>query len=494
MFDGGWRFGPYELHAGTDRVLRGHRRLNLTEPEVKLLTVLVKAGGEVVLREDLAGAVWAAQMVDDHALTMQMSRLRQELGEAAIPTFQRGGYRVGCPVEPMATDEESLAFHLCVVFADADEKRQRMPETDWDAVYLGYAGQIRASLDWALAVPGRRHLAIRLAGASGRIWQKLSALPEGQRYLDRAVGLIDDDVRPADAARALYYAGILIREADRPRSLVLFERAATIYRRLQDKAKLGNVLGLIGGTQLFLGLHDLARASLIEAENLLVITDQSKALHNVFNDQGILAAMQKLPVEAMEYFGRARDIARLLKDPVREYNILLNIGELEFVQGAVDRAIERTNEVVQGFASAPAAYRLRPIVNLAIYQAIAGNFTKAKAAAKEALTLTPAQGGHWLRLSLQVWVLLAAQSGRAVEAARLLGFVDALFAKVGEIRDLSDQQLYDRLMRSLSASLTAESLDVWRREGAAWTEAEAVQWVRERIMMSEKTRANRVRR
>jgi DNA-binding winged helix-turn-helix (wHTH) protein len=494
MLDGGWRFGPYELHAGTDRVMRGRKRLSFTETVVKLLTVLARNGGEPVPREEIFGAVWAVQMMDDHTLSMHMSRLRQELGEEIIPPSQGGGYRLGGAVEPILTGPEAEAFRLCVKFIEADEKRQRMPDTEWDAAYLHHADEVRAALDWVLAVPGRKHLAIRLAGASGRIWQRLGALTEGRAYLDRAVALIDDDVRPIDAAGALYYAGVLIREADRPRSLALFERAAALYQRLQKRDRLGDVFGLIGGTQLFLGRYEAARASLHQAEKILILADQSKALLNVFNDLGNLATLQQRPQEAIRYFGQARDIARLLNDPVRESYIILNIGELEFGQGAVDRAIERASEAAAGLASAPVSYRLRPIVNLAIYHAIAGNLGKAKKSAKEAIGLSASDGGHWLRLCLQVWAYLAARSGQAADAARLLGFVEALFVKIGEVRDASDQQLYDRLMRKLRASLTSDSLDVWRNEGGYWSEAQAVQWVKDKIAAPEKTATTRSRK
>jgi tetratricopeptide (TPR) repeat protein len=363
-----------------------------------------------------------------------------------------------------------------------------MPDPDWDAAYLGYAEELRLALDWAFAAPGRKHVAIRLAGVSGRIWQRLPALPEGRRFLDRAVELIDDYVRPADVARALHHAGIMVRETDRPRSLALFEQATKLYRKLADKHKIGEILGLIGDAQLFLGQHDAARASLLEAEKLLTITDQSKALFNLYNGLGILGYLQKLPSEAIEYYGRACDIARLLNDPVREYLVNLNIGELEFTEGALDRAINRASEAVRGLRSASPTYRVRAVVNLAIYQAIAGDLRKATKAAGDALPMAAEQGGHWLRLCLQVWSFIAAKSGLTFEAARLAGFVDAQFDRIGEIRDASDRRLHDLLMSRLAATFTPDSLEVWRSEGAAWKEAQAVQWVKERIAFPVKSR------
>jgi hypothetical protein len=229
--------------------------------------------------------------------------------------------------------------------------------------------------------------------------------------------------------------------------------------------------------------------TLREAEKLLSITDQSKALWNVFNGLGILAFKQGMPSEAMHYFAHARDLAGLLNDALREYIVVLNIGELEFGQGALDRAIERANEAADGLSAAPPSYRLRPLVNLAIYEALAGNLRRARRAAKEALPLAAAEGGHWLRLCLQTWAFLAAQGGRHVDAARLLGFVDLQCLKIGEARDASEQQLYDRLIRKLKENMTLDSIEVWRGEGAVWTEAQAVKCVHERLIVAEKSRS-----
>jgi tetratricopeptide (TPR) repeat protein len=490
MLDGGWRFGPYELHAGMG-LRRGAKIIALTDVEMQLLTILAREGGEIVARETLLESVWSRRMTDDNVLSTSIHRLRRQLGEDMIPASQQGGYRLGCVPESLETEPELEARMLCAIFLEAEKKRQRMPDAEWDRIYLGRADRVRACLDWGLAVPGRKHIVIRLGGASGRIWERLSAIPEGRGYLERAVALLDGDVRPADAARVLRYAGVLWKEADRPRALALFQRAASLYRELKDKQNLGTVLGLIGDAQLFLGRHEDARVALKEAEKLLSISDQSKALWNVLNGLGILAAMRKTPLEAMHYFGSARDLARLLDDELREYIIVLNIGELEFGEGAIDRAIERASEAVRGLDSAPAMYRVRPIVNLATYQAVAGVLRQSRKAAMSALPLAAEEGGHWLRLCLQVWAFLAAFDGRYVDAARLLGFSEAQFVRIGETRDASEQVLYDRLTLKLAENLMPGSIEVWRSEGAAWSEARAVKYVKDNLASSTRSRSRK---
>jgi DNA-binding winged helix-turn-helix (wHTH) protein/ATP/maltotriose-dependent transcriptional regulator MalT len=488
MLDGGWRFGPYELHAGVGRVLRGRKLVPLTETEIQLLTMLVRHGGEIVPRETLLDAVWSSRVTEPNVLAATISRLRQQLGDDIVPTAERGGYRLGAPVEALGSTAEQRALHLCALFLEAEDKRQRMPDADWDRAYLGWADEVRQALDWALAQTGRKHIAIRLAGASGPIWPRLSALPEGRCYFERVVPLIDTDVRPADAGRALRYAGIVWREADRPRSVELFQRAATLYRQIKDKENLGTALGLVGGAQLFLGQYDPARTALLEAEKLLTISDRPKALFTIFNDLGVMASMRGMMPEAMRYFSQARDMARLLDDTLREYVIVINIGEMEFGQGAVDRAIERANEAVIGLKSSPDTYRLRPLVNLATYHAVAGNAAKARKAAAAALPLTAAEGGHWLCLCLQVWAFLGAESGRYVDAARLFGYIEAQSDKLGEVKESAERRLRECLTQKLSVNLTSDSLEIWRREGAGWSEAEAMQCVRDRLAPAERSR------
>jgi DNA-binding winged helix-turn-helix (wHTH) protein len=483
--DSGWRFGPYELRA-LGHLTRGTRIVPLTGLERHLLTLLLEHAGESVPREVFLQSAWPGHAVEDANLTTNFYRLRRQLGEAVIKTVHGVGYQLGHDAEPLATPEEAHAIYLTRLFLRASDERQRMRDVDWDRIYLPRIDEVRAALDWTLARPERKHLAIGLAGASARLWERLSLLPEGRRYLDRAEELIDEDIRPAAAARVLYQHGLLWREADRPRSLTHCQRSAAIYRKLNDKRNLGDVLGVIGDAHLFLGQLENARAALQESEKLLSVSDQSKALWNVLNGLGLLASMSGRPKEAMHHFGLARDLARMLEDSLREYIIVLNIGELEFGEGAIDRAIERAREAARGLQSAPITYRVRPIVNLATYEALQGNVRQAREHAKDVLPLLADEGGYWLRLCLLVWAFLAADSGRHADAGRLLGFIEQQSVRFGETRQKPEQQLSERLWQKLGEGLTPESIRVWCAEGAAWREDQAVKYVLETLTNSER--------
>jgi DNA-binding winged helix-turn-helix (wHTH) protein len=481
-FHDGWRFGRYEFHADMNRLTLGKDLVRLSDTEIGLLRVLVQAQGETVDKAKFLSAVKSPAALSDDNLSVYLHRLRKKLDDGTIVNLRGVGYRLGGEIEPLGTVEELRALHLTALYAKAERERQNLPDRQWDEHYLPTADEVRASLDWAFERAARKHIAIALTGASARLWERLSELAEGRRYLDRAVALLDDTVRPAHAALLLKQAGTILRESDRQRSLSLFNRAMQLYCELDDKARLGDLLGLIGAAYIDLGNEEAARSTLMEAHGLLVLTGQSKALWNVLNSLGRLHSTPDASGDAMRYFRMATDVARLLEDPLREHIVTVNLGELEFALGALDRAIERAREAVRGLAGTPLNYRVRPIVNLSTYLALQGDVAGARAAATTALGMAAEQGGYWLRLCVLCWAFLADSEGRSPEAAQLLGFVDEQFARNKDARQAPEQLLTNRIVSSLESKMSPESLQVWSGEGAEWNETQAARVIRIRLL------------
>jgi DNA-binding winged helix-turn-helix (wHTH) protein len=487
----GWRFGsyPFELLVKPRRLMRGYKVVPLTDTEMSLLLLLVKREGDLVRKEEIVKAVWAGRPISDSVLSTTFLRLRGKVGESVIATVHGIGYRLACETEQLGSEEEAYAEYLSRRFERAEMKRQSMLDAEWDRQYLPLMPDVRGALDRSLENWGRRHLAVSLAGSTARLWERASQLAEGRSYVDRAIGLIDADTLPADAARLLRYGGMLWREADRPRALDLLERSAAIYRRLHDLANLGPVLGLIGDAQLHLGRHANARKTLEEAEAILNKTDQTKALWNVLNALGLLSSMENSPSDATKYFGLARDLAQMLHDKLREFIVVLNLGELEFGLGAIDRAIERAKEAQIGLRDSPISYRVRPLVNLATYSMLRGRREEARGYAAEAIGLATGEGGYWLRLCLQVWALIAAQNELYAEAARLLGFIERQFTLFGEARQPAEQRIHTMILEILGTRLSPDSISVWTADGGKWKEEHAIEFVVERLMPAEQTAA-----
>jgi tetratricopeptide (TPR) repeat protein len=311
----------------------------------------------------------------------------------------------------------------------------------------------------------------------------LDLAPEGRQYGDKFVALIDETTPPADAARVLRYAGSLWREADRQRGVALLERSVALYRQIGHRLDLGCVLGLLGSGYFFLGRHDEARAALDEAWAILSGTSRLKSQVSVMNSLGLLAVGRNDTDEARQHTATALDLARRTGDILRINNALLNLADVEFCRGASGQAIEFAREAESGFRTGGfTSYLARALTNLGEYLALSGDHAGAQSAAIEALSLLAGEGGHWLRLDLQVFALRAAQDGRYAEAAQVQGWVDAGYARTGEIREPNEQKVREAVTAILAAQLEPESVQAFLTEGATWSEGHAVDYTRRRII------------
>jgi predicted ATPase/DNA-binding winged helix-turn-helix (wHTH) protein len=387
-------------------------------------------------------------------------------------------------------EEEEIAERHARFYADVFERAdlawETTPDAEWTAVYGPEIDNLRTALDWALVDSGRLPMAMSLAGAAGHIWQRLELAIEGRGYLDRLVERVATDTPPVDAARVLRRAASLWRRTDRQRAIVLMERSAALYRQTTDRLKLGTVLGSLGGDYAYLGRHDEAKATLEEARNLLADGGHTKSLQGVMNDLGSNARLTNDLDEACRYFDQSRDLARKLRDTLRENITVFNLGETEFRAGAIDRAIAHAKEAVKGLRSASLLpYLGWPLVNLASYLEIEGRSAEARGPAIEALSIVRQEGGHWLRLCLQLWTLIGAREGCYVEAARVLGFVDAGYGRSGEVREPTEQRIYEEVGRLLAERLTIEDIRVWANEGARWDDDEAATFVQRHLVSPE---------
>jgi DNA-binding winged helix-turn-helix (wHTH) protein len=481
----GWRIGECRLYRALRRVWLDGEIVPLKDIELRVLVILAEAGGDLVPKERFIDTLWHGRAVEESTLAKFVGSLRKKLGKNIIETHHGVGYSIRATIEPIVSVDAMRALYLTELFRRADDERQVTPDGEWDRRYKPYLDDVRTSLAWATAretadrhqLPDRRNVTIALAGATARLWERASAVAEGIRTITPLVELINETTPSSDAARLLRYAGTLSRESDRIRALSLFQRSAAIYRKLGDRAKVGAVLGLIGDAETQLGHLDRAEATLGEAEHLLNLTPDTKALWNVLNGLGVLATIRRTPALAHNYFMRAVDLAQLLQDDVRQGIVWLNWAELEFNIGAVDVAIDRCLKAEQALAHAPASYKGRPAVNLSTYYASAGEMLMALDWARRALELTRDEGGYWLRLCIQVWAKIAANDGRYSDAARLLGFVNKQYEIFGEYRQHPEQALHDSIMNTLRTNLGSYSINTWLGEGGRWREEQTIEFL-----------------
>jgi serine/threonine protein kinase/Tol biopolymer transport system component len=110
------RLGAFEVDLRAGEVRDGEQRAILPEQAVRILRMLVEAGGELVGREEIRKKLWPNDTVVefDHSINTAIRNLRRALGDSPddpkyIETIPRRGYRLLVPVERLAGDDSSSA-------------------------------------------------------------------------------------------------------------------------------------------------------------------------------------------------------------------------------------------------------------------------------------------------------------------------------------------------------------------------------------------------
>lgn len=112
-----YEFGPFQLDPAKRVLLRDNQPVPLQLKAFETLLVLVRAGEQVVLKEDLMRAVWPNTFVEEGNLTQNIFMLRKTLGSAAgeqryIETIPGRGYRFAVKARLVSAETEVASQSL----------------------------------------------------------------------------------------------------------------------------------------------------------------------------------------------------------------------------------------------------------------------------------------------------------------------------------------------------------------------------------------------
>lgn len=88
------------LNTGSNVLLYGDEKIELTKNEYRILLTLMSGKGKVISREKLMEALWQTDsFVDENTLTVNVGRLRKKLEAAGLHDFIRTKFGVGYIIE-----------------------------------------------------------------------------------------------------------------------------------------------------------------------------------------------------------------------------------------------------------------------------------------------------------------------------------------------------------------------------------------------------------
>ncbi len=98
-----YHFGSFCLEPDERRLLRNDTLVDVQPKELDLLILLIERAGHLVRKDELLDSLWPEAVVEENALSVQVSKLRATLGETAkewrfVETIPRSGYRFAAPV------------------------------------------------------------------------------------------------------------------------------------------------------------------------------------------------------------------------------------------------------------------------------------------------------------------------------------------------------------------------------------------------------------
>jgi predicted ATPase/DNA-binding SARP family transcriptional activator len=363
------------------------------------------------------------------------------------------------------------AAFFCALMSRADAEHDILPSASWTRRYVLEIDNVRAALDWAFGQNGDAAIAAALAGSSNWLWRRLGLLAEGRRRIEHALGRIGVAAAPSVVAR-LHMAHAFLAFVSPHAAIAAADRAIALYRELNDPRRLGWSLVQRAQPLIWLKRFEEAHGTLAEAREILEAEGPSKALVVCIGRQGLLAQSRGADLDAAHALHeRAISLARALGDEANEHLAAVNLSELLLWRGAIDEAIALARHTVIGLR------RNRDTVNLGWALAKLGaallgrnDLGSARAALSEAFELLRIRGdAYWVFNHVG---LLVAREGALEDAARLSGYAERAYERLGQVRQLGEERTHAHLLAELAQAITPEPLARLRSEGAVLTEDE----------------------
>jgi predicted ATPase/class 3 adenylate cyclase len=345
---------------------------------------------------------------------------------------------------------------------DAQWRRQLGPEID----------NLRAAIEWTIFQGSDG--AVGLSLLADMEWPELiTNAQEALRWYEHATELVNEMPGSFVHSRILRHYAVLEYQVGRP--VATCERTAMqaveVARATSDANEIARALATLGACYRSAGRFDEAERELSEAyespESLSRITANTVLRIWAVTD------LQRGEIDLARR--RFSEVVRLERPGSEAHaSALLNLGELEFATGHIERARTAARQAENTYATLNSVYLVLLSSNLAAYAMAGGDVDAARDHLRDTLDLHNRSHSGWLHMALENHALLAALLADHERAAALVGFTDAAYGSRGEVRQYTERSGYERLIALLREVYSADELARRMNEGASLTEEQAL--------------------
>jgi predicted ATPase/DNA-binding winged helix-turn-helix (wHTH) protein len=451
------------------------------EERVALRRLSVFAGTFSV---EAASAVISDASIDRYSVTELVSRLAAR-SLVIVDTASASRYRLLETTRAYALQQLDEAGEAATMrrrhagyfrdrFDAGESDWLRVSDDEWSTRYAVDLDNARVALDWALGDEGDASIGVALAGASGRLWTKLSMYGEGLQRLNGAAARLGDGIVAPDEARLWLWLGTLARHVNPATSRAAYQRAVDLYEHCNRPFELGLSNVRLAHVLVSMGRFDDAAAALAKARPLLERHRVPKLLAFHFGAAAYLKLMTSDAAGALSDFERASELFREAGD---EFSVLLtvrHIGEIKWTLGDLRGAEAALREYIA--TSSRHLVKRMWLANawglLAGVLTEGGDVGEALEAVRESVRLFQQDAGNAWAV-MDHFAMRAARAGKLENAARIAGYADACHAEREAIRDPNDARAPASLHALLREKLPAGKRETLLAEGAALSEDDA---------------------
>lgn len=317
---------------------------------------------------------------------------------------------------------------------------------------------LRAALRWTLD-SGDAQVAARIAGEMWRFWWMRGFFSEGRAWLDEVLGN-SHAIDVALKATVLRGAGTLAHvQGDFLRGQSLFEESLALYRELDDKQGIADVLTSLSNTAM--GLNELGRAQAYLEEGLALYRELESA-HSIavsLSQLGNVAYLAEQYALAGARYEESLALFRALSDTHRAAVVLHNLGEVSYYQGEYARAKGFHEESLGLFRELGSTYGIAyALASAGKCAQAAGDSTQAKSLHIEALALFQAMGCKPEVAQCLIGIAhTEVAEGKYERAVKMLGASEAALEKLGVVMDAGQKAEHEGSIAAAQQHLSEDS-------------------------------------
>ena len=378
--------------------------------------------------------------------------------------------------------EDAAARH-CAYYAGVSEtlfaELWSMDAAERNGMIRADRDNFRAAIEWALVQRHDVEMGCKLVANIS----DSTAFYDMRALIATAIEALDEQTSPEVRGRLLL--AYVRRENDNSRTYEVDLQAVDLLERVGPPTAHAEASLSQGMSLARMGRFD--EAVVASANALRIAREQGRPRllgHVLARAAGITQMAGDVP-RALEMYREAVEVFDSIGDrSAARAAALANLAEGLFAAGDVEAALKYAREALD-LDREESHYRTAINNNIAGYLLSAGRCDEAVGYARIALDNASVTGEEVpLAIAVGHLAAIAAANGDNERAARLLGYADAVYGRLGFTREPTERAGYQRVLEMLASALSQPRMAALMAEGAQMTEAAAVSMARLKLHQS----------